>query len=401
MSAKHYGPHENGRFTLAQLEALPGFKRIGDKIRCACPIHGGDNPEGFIVELGTGRGHCFTRGCWGYLDDGTQKAGKGRRVAPYGSVPQSIPGRPKETPSDPARKDLLRRIWPTVEAAYAGSPAAAYLASRGISLDVARRGRVGFDPRGEIGPTMRRRVVFPLATLDGTPVNVMGRIITLDDSRRRWDALAGPKGYYHPRGLRIARDERRTLYLCEGVVDVLPFLAAGVDSVVSICGTGGVIRYEHLIGIWRVIICLDADEAGQTRGRTLGRLAQSAGCEVLQLLPAELDGAKDVAAYWEAHRTLPPALEELIAEERTDLDEELIAEYARCYSVNYIADSLASQYARWDAGEQTPQARKVMADWQTFAARRAIIDAERAHTPRNADTGTDDGDTGEWLDLEP
>ena len=150
-----------------------------------------------------------------------------------------------------------------------------------------------------------------------------------------------------------------------------------------------------------MIICLDADEAGQTRGRTLGRLAQSAGCEVLQLLPAELDGAKDVAAYWEAHRTLPPALEELIAEERTDLDEELIAEYARCYSVNYIADSLASQYARWDAGEQTPQARKVMADWQTFAARRAIIDAERAHTPRNADTGTDDGDTGEWLDLEP
>lgn len=36
-----------------------------------------------------------------------------------------------------------------------------------------------------------------------------------------------------------------------------------------------------------------------------------------------------------------------------------------------------------------------LADWQTFAARRATIDAERACAPRNADTGPDDGDTGE------
>jgi len=399
MSAKHFGPHENGRFTLAQLESLPGFKRIGDTIRCACPIHGGDNPEGFIVELGTGRGHCFTRGCWGYLDDGPQKTGGGRRGAPYGSVPPPIPAPPKETPPDPARKDLLRRAWPTVEAAYPASPAAAYLAARGISLDVAQRGRVGYDPHGAIDPVMRRRVVFPLATLDGVPVNVMGRIITPDDPRRRWDALTGPKGYYHPLGLRRARDERRTLYLCEGTVDVLAFLAGGVGTAVAICGTGGVVRHEHLRGVWRVVLCLDADEAGQNRGRTIGRLAQSAGCVVLQLTADELGASDDVSAYWQAQGCLPPALAELLVEEATALDADLIEEYAHRTNPQVIAERLAAQYARWDDGDQTRTTRQTMADWQAIAARRAVIDAERARTPRNADAGPDDGDTGEaWVE---
>jgi len=402
MSAKYSDPHANGRFTLAELEAMPGFKRSGDTIRCACPIHGGDNPEGFIVELGTGRGHCFTRGCWGYLDDGTRKPGSARRVAPYGSVPPPIPAPPKETPPDPARKDLLRRSWSTVEAAYPDSPAAAYLASRGISLDVARRGRVGYDPHGDVDPAMRRRVLFPLATIDGVPVNAMGRIITLDDPRRRWDALTGPKGYYHPRGIRIARDERRTLYLCEGTVDALPFLATGVDSVVSICGTGGVVRPQHLRGVWRVVLCFDADEPGQDRGRTMGRLVQGAGCTTLQLTPDELEGAKDVAEYWQAQGCLPPALTEIIAEEQCELDDNLIDEYARRYSAAHIAETLARQYARWENDDRSPQLRKTIADWETFAAARAALgDAVLPQERPTADDGPDDGDTGEWLDLEP
>ncbi len=400
MSAKFSDSNVNGRFTMAELEAMPGFKRSGDTIRCACPIHGGDNPEGFIVELGTGRGHCFTRGCWGYLDDGPRKAGNGRRVAAYGSVPPPIPAPPKETPPDPARKDLLRRTWPTVEAAYPDSPAAAYLASRGIALDVARRGRVGFDQHGAVDWVMRQRVVFPLATFDGTPINAMGRIITPDDSRRRWEALTGAKGYYHPLGLRRAREERRTLYLCEGTVDVLAFLAGGVGTAVAICGTGGVVRHEHLRGVWRVVLCLDADEAGQNRGRTIGRLAQSAGCDVLQLTADELGASDDVAAYWQAQGCLPPALAELLAEEQCALDDDLIDEYARRYSAAHIAETLARQYARWEHGERSPQLRGMIADWEAFAAARAALgDPVRPQERPTADDGPDDSDTGEsWIE---
>ena len=135
MSAKHFGPHENGRFTIEELERLPGFKRSGDTIRCACPIHGGDNPQAFIVELSTGRGHCFTQGCWGYLDDGRER-GRTSRGPTF-----TVPPPPQEPPIDPERTLLLRGLWPRLQSAFPGSPAEDYLLARDIPQAVAQSAR--------------------------------------------------------------------------------------------------------------------------------------------------------------------------------------------------------------------------------------------------------------------
>ncbi len=304
MTAKSYGPNENGRFTLEELERLPGFRRThgGARSRSACPIHGGDNPGAFVVDFATGRGHCFTHGCWGYLDDGA----RGRRDG-YGSPSPTIPRPAPPAPPDPERAALLRGRWPALVAAFPGSPAATYLEGRGIPPAVARAARVGFDVGGQLGPPMTGRLVFPLATLDGTPINASGRIIRADDRRPRWLNLPGPRGYFNPRAIRRARETGGTLHLCEGLVDVLALLAGGVTTAAALCGTAGLVR-EDVRGIARLILCFDADAAGQGEGLRVGHLAASAGCAVLRLTADELDGAKDVAEYWQHHGTLPPGL---------------------------------------------------------------------------------------------
>ena len=397
MSAKHFGPHENGRFTLEELERLPGFKRSGDTIRCVCPIHGGDNPQAFIVELATGRGHCFTQGCWGYLDDGRERGDRTRRGPTF-----TVPPPPQEPPIDPARTLLLRGLWPKLTAAFPGSPAEAYLLARDIPQAVARSARIGYDPEGALWERMRGRVVFPLAMPEGQPINVAARRLTLpgeETKEGRWLFLRGRRGYFHAAGLRQAHAEDRTLYVCEGVIDALALLAGGLTTAVAICGSSGVVQREHLRGLWRVVLCLDADNAGQSSGPEIGRMARTAGCTVEQLRAEDLAGAKDVAEYWQRHHALPGVLRDWAAQDTTALDADLIADMAMRNNAVTIAERLAALRARWDGGEQTPQVRGVLADWQAIAARRATIDAERARVPRDADTGPDDGDTGEaWVE---
>ena len=391
MSAKHFGPHENARFTMADLEAMPGFKRTGDKIRCACPIHGGTKPN-FIVTLHDGRGKCMSRQCWGYLDDDRDRAWT-RREPTF-----TVPPPAQEPPIDPERVLLLRGLWPKLTAAFPGSPAEAYLLARDIPPAVAQSARIGYDAEGALWGAMRGRVVFPLATMEGQPINAAARRLTLpgqESKGGRWLFLPGRRGYFNAAGLRQAHAEGRTLYVCEGVIDALALIAGGLTTAVAICGSSGVVKRAHLRGLRRVVLCLDADQAGQSSGPEIGRLARTVGCAVAHLTADHLAGAKDVAEYWQARGTLPTILRELAAEEETTLDADLIAEYAARYSPDYIAERLADQWARWDDGERTPALRRTIADWQAIAARRAQIDAERARMPRNAPPSATDGDISE------
>ena len=82
-------------------------------------------------------------------------------------------------------------------------------------------------------------------------------------------------------------------------------------------------------------------------GAAIGVLARSAGCEVLRLTVDELDGAKDVAEYWQAHGTLPTALMEMHAEETMPLDADIAQDDARRNSAAAIAARLDHLRSQW------------------------------------------------------
>ncbi len=184
-----------------------------------------------------------------------------------------------------------------------------YLESRGITPELAERYQVGFggwrrdalvhsmlrrgfkgeelmsaglasrDGRGGLRDMFFGRVLFPIFDPSGRPVGIGGRV--LPDDHRPEDFPDGPK-YLNSRespifhksrilyGTNWARPDvlqRKRLVLVEGYTDVIALHTAGVGEAVATCGTA--LTEDHMkeistrFGDVRVVLCLDADAAGQ------------------------------------------------------------------------------------------------------------------------------------------
>ena len=77
--------------------------------RCACPLHGGDNPNGFAIYESRGRmfWRCFTRDCGGGDEFDFIAA---RDNVPVGDVLRQIKNGQPPTPKEQTQEEILRRI---------------------------------------------------------------------------------------------------------------------------------------------------------------------------------------------------------------------------------------------------------------------------------------------------
>jgi DNA primase catalytic core len=164
-------------------------------------------------------------------------------------------------------------------------------------------------------------VVVPLRDLGGEVVGFYGRSV----EGHRHLFLPGPR-----RGLVNAAGAATTdeLILTEGVFDFLAFAEAGIPNAVPLYGTNGYTQDHAALleknRIRRVILALDADEAGRTAARALGEKLRGRGLEVLDVLlpakdPSDLllrEGREGFATAWgrlvteatrQARRGFPPA----------------------------------------------------------------------------------------------
>jgi DNA primase len=184
----------------------------------------------------------------------------------------------------------------------------AYLESRGITSDLIDKYSIGFGGwrrdalvrsmlrggyRGEelmqaglasrdaggMRDTFYARVLFPIYDPSGRPVGFGGRV--LPEEHRQPGAPDGPKYLnsrespvfkkssilYGTNWARVNVMERKRLVIVEGYTDVIALHAAGIGEAVATCGTS--LTEEHMkeisrrFGDVRVVLCLDADAAGQ------------------------------------------------------------------------------------------------------------------------------------------
>jgi len=201
--------------------------------------------------------------------------------------------------------DLAARLE-VAAADLPGSPGAAYLEGRRIPLELAARHGLGWATMGKL----RGRVVFPLTTPEGTPTSATGRAVDpgLEPRYRALPAADYPKGWYNAAAIAAARSSGAPVYLCEGPFDVLALAAGGIGTAVAMLGTDDPGRLvAWLAGVPQVIVCLDADEAGQSAARKVAA-ALTLFADVRILAPAALGDCGDLAAFWERHGTLPAAL---------------------------------------------------------------------------------------------
>jgi DNA primase len=333
--------------------AHTALTRNGTRLKGLCPFHGEKTPS-FTVDPARGLFHCFGCGAGGDVYGFLQRAEalsfpeaveRLARIVGYDLHYEELsPGQRKAL----GRRTRIGEAVAAAAAFYAdllgaeeGRAALAYLRGRGVSdaevgafglgwapdswdaltrhllgsgFDVAELLDAGLVSQGRQGPVdrFRGRVMFPIRDATGRDVVAFGgRLVPGVELRTDRDGNA-PKYLNSPEtelyhksrilyGLDQARAEvarRQVALVVEGYMDVIALARAGVRYAVATCGTA--LTAEHFALLERhtprVVLALDADEAGFAAAEKARELAEQVGVRevaVLQL-PAGQDPA-DVA----------------------------------------------------------------------------------------------------------
>jgi DNA primase len=207
--------------------------------------------------------------------------------------------RRKERAEALAACDAAARYWQARLQSPHGESGRAYLASRGVSDEEARRFRLGFSapewndlpPRlaaKEIGlasieraglrvesdrggyDRFRGRLMFPIAGIDGQVIGFGARAMG-DEKGAKYINTPETVLYKKSRvlyGLDLARDairKSRSAVLVEGYFDVIGLHQVGVRNAVAVCGTALTAEHLELLGrcaCREVVILFDGDVAG-------------------------------------------------------------------------------------------------------------------------------------------
>ena len=165
-----------------------------------------------------------------------------------------------------------------------GTPGAAYLLGRGVSVEVAEAAGVQFCPDWMKSAKWRgcAAVIFPIRNRAGDIVAAQGREI---GGAGKFSFGPKSQGIFATAGAL----EANRLIIAEAPIDALSLAVAGY-SAIALCGTSGPDWLPKFCYRRRVLLAFDADNAGDDAARDLTPKLESFGATVTQLKP---EGAKD------------------------------------------------------------------------------------------------------------
>ncbi len=178
-----------------------------------------------------------------------------------------------------------------------------YMLSRGYTYDELVAGFLaGKSERGTYYDAFRNRVMFPIIDVSGNVIAFGGRV--MDDSKPKYKNSSDTPVFKKLRNLfalNFARHTcQETIILCEGYMDVIALHSAGFTNAVATLGTAITSEQARLMSRYtkQVLICYDADEAGQKAAqRALGML-EEVGLDVRVI---SIPDAKDPDEYIKKH----------------------------------------------------------------------------------------------------
>lgn len=308
-----------------------------------CPFHSEKTPS-FNVVPNKGIYHCFGCGEGGdafkFLIK-TQGMSFMEAVKDLASATGIVIEEREATPEERARLERRADLYDVVEAAAKyfentllvgkdGAPGREYLATRGVTLDTARKYRLGYAPdgwqnladylkkerypadlaekaallkrserTGNLYDVFRQRLIFPILDERARPIAFGGRILPgVDKEAPKYLNSPGSEIYEKSKVLyglswaRTAVQRKDRLIIVEGYFDAVSLWQAGFEEAAAPCGTA--LTVEHLEVIKRltrrVIALFDGDEAGLKAATKSLDLFLDAGVEARRL---DLPGAKD------------------------------------------------------------------------------------------------------------
>lgn len=163
-------------------------------------------------------------------------------------------------------------------------------------------GLVARSEKGHYYDKFRHRVMFPIIDIRGNVIAFGGRV--MDDSKPKYLNSPETSLFHKSRNLfamNLARKSKAEYFLlAEGYMDVIALHQAGFDSAVASLGTSLTEEQARILSrhTSQVIICYDADDAGQRAAQRAIDILKNAGLSVKVL---KIPGAKDPDEFIREH----------------------------------------------------------------------------------------------------
>jgi DNA primase len=165
-----------------------------------------------------------------------------------------------------SQKSSLEAACQKYEEAFRGSPAEEYLEGRGLPASVSAGFRLGYVAETATGhEAAKGRLALPYITPSGV---IDLRFRTLGDEEPKYLSLSGATP--HLFGVCQLHQAVDYVAICEGELDAVVLSGLCDVPAVAIPGVGAWKRWwRHLFSDFRVILCLDGDEAGRSAAQKI------------------------------------------------------------------------------------------------------------------------------------
>lgn len=315
------------------------LKRAGSNYQGLCPFHSERTPS-FTVFPSTSNFYCFGCGAGGDVINFIRRAenldypSAVELLAKRAGIPIT---RSKREQEEGARRDRIlsmnkeaARYFHKMLFAPEGAAGLHYLTEvRKLPISLIRHFGLGFAPNSSWALTdhlkskgytdsemssgflcgisqktgrpydyFRNRVIFPIIATTGDVIAFGGRV--MDDSMPKYLNSSDTPAFKKSKNLfalNFAKNgDLATMILCEGYMDVIALHGAGFTNAVATLGTAITPEQARLFKRYtsQVVICYDADEAGQRAASKAFRLLGEAGVECRIL---KVENAKDPDEY--------------------------------------------------------------------------------------------------------
>ncbi|MEM6911902.1 MAG: DNA primase [Verrucomicrobiota bacterium] len=266
--------------------------------------------------------------------------------------------------------------------------ARAYLKSRGLNSEIARRWQLGYappesesflawarsqkfkarqlidaglaalkdeaQPKGGLYARFRDRILFPVSNDYGDTIAFSGRL--LDPNAKTAKYLNSPetvlfeksRTFYALDRTKRAILREKAVLVCEGQLDLITCVEHGIENVVAPLGTAFTEQHARILRrhAERILLCYDSDAAGQKAAERTFRQLAAFGCEVrLVRLPAGEDPDSLIRSQGpEAFRGLLEFAQEFLTHRIHELREEFAIDTAsgRMQAARLLAGSISA-----------------------------------------------------------
>jgi hypothetical protein len=273
---------------LDDLEAFdPGAPRGGRERRFCCPLEAcavkpaDAGHRSLSLNVETGAWTCYRCGGSGQLREHWRPpAGRQREIArrALGLATAVVAAAPRSPPAPSSSWDW-RALWDAATD-LSGTPGQAYLARRGVPLDVAAAAGACYAPSWAGHPA----VVFPVTDRAGDVQAAQGRYLRDDVTPTKRTGGPSKLGVFATPGA-LAAD---VVVVVEAPIDALSLHAAGVPAV-ALLGTNAPDWLALAVAFKRVALALDADAGGESRIDALAAQLGVFGATVERWRPAAKD----------------------------------------------------------------------------------------------------------------